>query len=245
MKKFLTIVFVLFAATSAYAEQPAPTPAVEKPLGIGIPEEPATSGFAVTGVIVVLCAFGAYAVIAAKKKKQVDDVMQVIGRQALGGRARLMLVAVRDRELLLSVNEKGASLLAEWPGEPRIEEPEEAPEAHDELEQAAAPTTSAAISGLLRLRQKTEPRMPTVPPAPQRANSVAPAAWSDVFAQEMTQSRQSELAARQMSPSLRNDDAFAQLPPSRRTESYAREMAAARRNEVSPRELSQARRSGR
>jgi flagellar biogenesis protein FliO len=195
----------------AQEEQPAPAPKAAAP--IGVPESGSPLGFLWAGAIVLAC--GGVAVFAKLKQKKLfnvdDEAIKVLGQKSLGGRAALMLINARGRDVLLSVNPSGASLLAEWPGtgDLEVKEPvEKRVEAKNDFaadfasdlveEEAAAPPPSAAVSGLVRLRQQTQPRIavpetyrqngkapaPT-PRAPTNTNRAAPAAFPELFGREM------------------------------------------------------------
>jgi hypothetical protein len=176
MNKIFVALALTFTASAAFAEEIAPVaPAEKQPLALGIPEKEHSSGFAVAGTIVLAAGIAVALVFLAQKNKQKKldgDTIEVLATRQLGGRAKLMLVSARGRELMLSVNDRGAKLLVEWPGseaeekQPSIslEEPFFARDEHDEERESA----SAAVSGLLRLRERTQPKIP-VPQSLQQA----------------------------------------------------------------------------
>lgn len=172
-----------------------------KKAAIGVPESTSPMGIIAAGLIVAAC--GGLAVWAKRKQKLSGpdgEAIRVVGTKSLGGRSSLMLISARGRDVLLSVNEKGATLLVEWPGgqettEVAIEEPVfEAPK----VEEAPVTASSAAVSGLVRLRQQTQPRIAVpeglksyaaaaAPPAPRVATNapIAPAAFPELFNREL------------------------------------------------------------
>lgn len=115
----------------------------------------------------ILIAGASIAAIAWAHNRAKGDVriqpVRVLSSSSLGGRARLVLVEVRGRELLLSVGDGGAQLLTEWAAESEVE-PETGllrQEAALRAEPAAGTTPAAsiaptrlsgAITGLLQLR---------------------------------------------------------------------------------------------
>lgn len=177
---------------------PAPrsTPLAQSPLAapagpargpsIALPAPAADKGTDPTAVVLGILLLAGCAATAAYVKRrrgptEEKDPIRVIATQALGGKTRLVLVAVAGRELLLSSSDRGAQLIADWWPEggesenasvERISEdgsPDEhalpprrlrAPERQVEslVARPAPRAQSHAVSGILRLKKAPEPR---------------------------------------------------------------------------------------
>jgi flagellar biogenesis protein FliO len=135
-------------------------------------ERPRTSMSVVAVGAVALTALGA--LFWARRRRRgpaaQPHVVRVLSSQSLNAKAQLVLVAVNDREMLLSVGERGAQLLAEWTPRASGDEAEADAEAEApalgaldtitpsparraEAKPPRAAAKSAAIAGLLRLRR--------------------------------------------------------------------------------------------
>lgn len=130
---------------------PSPIAApVAAPIGIGVAEEPA--GPMRSWALAILALGGAAALVLVARRKRgaaIDgDRIRVLSSQSVGAKARLVLVSVQDRTLLLSVGDQGAQLIVEMDGEGPTAEAEAAVAKVEPTHQ------SPAISGILALKHK-------------------------------------------------------------------------------------------
>jgi Flagellar biosynthesis protein, FliO len=96
------------------AAPPAAPAAAPLAIGGGKPAGPPTSGVL---LVLGICAAGGGLVLWARKRRPAptEEAIRVIASRGLGGKARVVLLAAGERELLLSVSDKGnARLIGRW-----------------------------------------------------------------------------------------------------------------------------------
>ena len=115
-----------------------------------------------------LALIGGGGVLLARKKQAAPaprERIEVIDSKSLGGKARVVWLGAGDRELVVAVGPQQVRLLGQWRRGSRPDGALEIPNLNDEAKPAArgsAPRlktvpSSPAVSGILRLRDKTSP----------------------------------------------------------------------------------------
>ncbi len=153
-----------------YVSKPAAPAATAPPVLAGAPGGPPTSSIA---LVVGVLAAGGLLVLWARRRRPTTtvDAIRVIASRSLGGKSRVVLLAAGDRELLLSVSDRGtARLIGRWRTNGVAGDLADLP-----LERAATgtdvdadadrsgptrrslrtPTASPSVAGLLKLRKDT------------------------------------------------------------------------------------------
>lgn len=108
------------------------------PSGTGTPTlgTKGSSGFPMGWLVAVAAGLGTVALIAVLQKKKnvfaTKETIKVVAAKQLGPKARVVLVETRGRELLLSVSDRGATLISDWWTDNK--ESDEVPAAKEELD---------------------------------------------------------------------------------------------------------------
>jgi flagellar biogenesis protein FliO len=175
------------APFASHESAPIPAAVTTAHSSVGAVPDPVRGGSGMAAALlaaVVLAGAAGAMWMRRRKAAPAQDLLRILASRPLGGKARLVLVGAHDREILVSIGERGAKVLSDWSTRSNENLPAKAAPSGSRggSAPASAPTgagpfggaepsgmgaaamigASPAVAGILRLKQ-SEPR-PELPP---------------------------------------------------------------------------------